>query len=137
MGTNPKIITSTPKGRVITVHTKSGSVTARIEWNPGFGPRFTRQMQSGQAKFDMEVMKQMEPYMQLDSGAMINSMRLATDVGSGLIRVRTPYARRRYYERTRIGISKHPLGGPYYFLRMRADKHAYLRSFAAKVVGAK
>ncbi len=137
MGSNPKLITDTPQGQVVTVRTKNGSVTARINWKPGFGPEFTRKMQSGQARFDQEVMKQMEPYMALDTGAMIASMRVATDVGSGLVRVRTPYARRRYYEPTRLGISRHPRGGPYYFNRMRADKAAYLRNFYAKVVGAK
>ncbi len=137
MGTNPKVITETPQGKVVTVRTKAGEVKARLIWNPGFGPRFTRNMQGGQAKLDMETMRLLEPYMQLITGAMIFSMRLATDVGSGLIRVRTPYARRVYYSRSKIGRPTGALRGPYYWTRMAADRAAYLRSFAAKVVGAK
>lgn len=137
MGSNSKLITETPKGRVVTVQGKNGTVTARLEWKPGFGPKFTRRMQGGQAKFDMEVMKQLEPYMQLDTGAMIGSMQLATDVGSGLIRVRTPYARKVYYSRSRIGRTTGILRGPHYFPRMKADRQNYLKRFAAKEVGAK
>ena len=137
MGSNPKIITNTPQGKVVTVHTKQGTVTAKLVWNPGFGPEFTRKMQSGQAKFDMEVMKQMEPYMQLDTSAMIKSMQAATDVGSGLVRVRTPYARKVYYTRSRVGRPTGPLRGPYYFDRMKANRLSYLMGFAAKAVGAK
>lgn len=137
MAQNPKIIVETPQGRVVTVKTKDGTMRARLTWNQGFGRKFTNQLQSGQAKFDMEVMKQMQPYMQLDTGAMIKSMELATEVGSGLIRVRTPYARRVYYSRTRIGRKTGALRGPYYFQRMKSDKQGYFRQFAKKVVGSK
>lgn len=137
MGNNPKVIIETPKGKVITVTSKNGAVSAKLVWNPGFGPKFSKKLQSGQAKLDMEVMKQLEPYMQLVTSAMIKSMYLATDVGSGLIRVKTPYARRVHYSRAKIGRPTGPLRGPYYFQRMKADRLTYLHGFAAKVVGAK
>ena len=137
MAQNPKLIVETPAGRVVTVKTKDGTMTARLVWNPGFGRRFTVQLQSGQAKLDMEIMKQMQPYMQLDTGAMIKSMELATEVGSGLIRVRTPYARRVYYSKAGIGRKTGALRGPRYFPRMKADKLPYLHQFAKKVVGTK
>ena len=137
MAQNPKLIVETPAGRVVTVKTKEGTMRARLVWNPGFGRKFTAQLQSGQAKLDMEIMKQMQPYMQLDSGAMIKSMELATEVGSGLIRVRTPYARKVYYSKAGVGRKTGALRGPYYFQRMKADKVGYFRNFAKKVVGAK
>ena len=137
MASNPKIVVETPQGKVVTVATKNGTMRAQIVWNPGFGPQFTRQLQSGQAKFDMEVMKQMEPYMQLDTGVMIKSMQVATEVGSGFIRVRTPYARRVYYSKSGVGRPTGALRGPMYFARMVADKRTYLLQFAKKVVGAK
>lgn len=137
MASNPKIVVETPQGRVVTVKTKDGTTRAKLEWNPRFGPSFTRQLQSGQAKFDMEIMKQMEPYMQLDSGAMIKSMQVATEVGSGLVRVRTPYARKVHDSKSGIGRPTGALRGPMYFARMAADKRPYLREFAKRVVGAK
>ncbi len=137
MAKNPNLIVETPESRIIKVQNKDGTITARLVWKPGFGPKFTQQLQSGQAAFDLEIMKQMEPYMQLDTGMMIASMRTATEVGSGLIRVRTPYARRVYYSKAGIGRKTGALRGPRYFPRMKADKQPYLRTFARKVVGAK
>lgn len=137
MAKNPNLIVETPESRVVREQHKNGTVTARMVWKPGFGPKFTQKLQSGQAAFDLEIMKQMEPYMQLDTGMMIASMRTATEVGSGLIRVRTPYARRVYYSKAGIGRTTGALRGPRYFPRMKADKLTYLRNFARKVTGAK
>lgn len=136
MGKNLKLIVKTPKGSVVQVKTPNGTMTARLEWNDGFGAKMTNQLQTGQEKFDMEVMKQMEPYMQLDSGAMIQSMRLSTDVGSGRIRVNTPYATNVYHSKSKVGRKTGRLRGPYYFDRMKADKQAYLQYFITKVTGA-
>ncbi len=65
---------------------------------------------------DSEVMRNMEPYMQLDTGMMIKSMHTATDVGSGEVKVNTPYAKMRLHNGKTKG-----LRGPQYFERMKAD----------------
>lgn len=134
---NSKLIVTTPKGEVFTIKTKNGTVRARLVWNEGFGRKWTGKYQSGQQKLDLEIMRLMEPYMQMDTGAMIMSMRLATQPGSGKIRVNTPYGRKVYYSKSFVGRATGALRGPYYFHRMKADKKDYLRRFAARNMGAK
>lgn len=137
MATNPNIIVETPEARLVSIKTKGGTMTAKLVWNPGFGPKTTSRLQVAQKMFDMEIMKQMQPYMQLDTSTMIKSMQLFTEVGSGLIRVHTPYARTVYYSRSRIGRKTGALRGPRYFDRMKADKLPYLHQFVKKAVGAR
>ena len=132
-----RTVISTPRGAVVQLKTKAGEMKAELLWNPGFGPEYTRKFNSAQAKLDSEVMRLLEPYMQLDTGAMIMSMRLATTPGHGEIIVNTPYARRVYYSNSPVGRATGPLRGPYYFPRMVADKRGYLRSFAARTLGAR
>lgn len=137
MAKNPRIVVETPHGRVITYRSKGGTVTSKLEWDPAFGKSTTARFDQAQSKLDREIMKQMEPYMQMVTGAMINSMRLATVAGSGVIRVRTPYARDVYYSSSPVGRPTGPLRGPFYFERMKADKRVYLQEFAGKAAKAK
>lgn len=132
-----KIVITTPKGDVVTYKTANGEIKARIEWNPDFGSNRTRQFRQGQKMFDSEVMRLMEPYMQMVTGAMIMSMRLSSTPGTGEVIVNTPYARRVYYSRSPVGRPTGALRGPYYFHRMKADKRDHLRRFAASATGGK
>lgn len=137
MANNPNIIVVSPRGTLWQDMNIYGETKIRLEWNPGFGPRFTKLLQSGQAKLDQEVMKQMEPYMQLDTAAMIMSMRLSTEVGSGKIDVTAPYSRKVHYSLAKVGRITGPLRGPFFFRRMKADRLPYLLQFARGSVGAK
>lgn len=132
-----KLIITTPKGSVMRIKTNAGTVTAKIEWNPSFGKDRTSSFNAGQARLDSEIMRLMEPYMQMVSGAMIMSMRLSTTPGSGEIIVNTPYARKVYYSRSAVGRPTGPLRGPRYFERMKADKKSQIRRFTASHLGAK
>ena len=115
-----KIVITTPKGSVVQYKTDNGVIKARLEWKPTFGAERTTSANNGQAKFDNEVMRLMEPYMQLVTGAMIMSMRLSSTPGDGEIIVNTPYARKVYYSRSPVGRPTGSLRGPYYFERMKA-----------------
>lgn len=137
MAKNSNIIVVTPRGAVWEDMNSYGETRMRLDWNPGFGPRFTKLLQSSQAKLDQEVMKQMEPYMQLDTAAMIMSMRLSTEVGSGQIDVTAPYSRKVHDSLSKVGRITGPLRGPFFFRRMKADRLTYLLQFARRSVGAK
>jgi hypothetical protein len=132
-----RIVITTPKGSVVTYKTANGKISARIDWNPDFGSNRTRRFRQGQVMFDTEVMRLMEPYMQLVTGAMIASMRLSSTPGTGEVIVNTPYARRVYYSRSSVGRPTGPLRGPYYFHRMKANNREHLRRFSASALGAK
>lgn len=85
-----------------------------------------------QKVIDNEVMRRMEPYMQLDTKTMIDSMQLATEPGSGEIIVDVPYAHMRLHSGPTKG-----LRGPNYFERMKADHKDDLLRIAANKAGGK
>lgn len=79
---------------------------------------------------DSDTMRLMEPYMQLDTSQMIKSMYASTDVGSGEVKVETPYAHMRLHHGPTKG-----LRGPNYFERMKADRLDEILDGAAKLAG--
>ena len=84
---------------------------------------------------DSEVMRYMEPYMPKLNGTMIDSMVIATNIGSGEVVVNTDYAKKvskkaRYNE-------KEPLRGAHFFERMKADHNDDILNGAAIISGAK
>ena len=81
---------------------------------------------------DSEVMRYMSPYMPLQTGMMIDSMLTHTNLGSGEVVVKTPYAKRRLkYAR------KNGLRGPNYFERMKVDHLHDIGRVAEKITGGK
>lgn len=132
-----KIVVTTPQGSVIQVKTVNGKIQARIEWSPDFGARRSARFNTAQARFDSEVMRLMEPYMQMVTGAMIMSMRVSSTPGTGEVIVNTPYARKVYRSKSPVGRPTGQLRGPFYFERMKADKREQLRRFAASETGGK
>lgn len=135
MAQNPKCVVETPQGKVVQFKTKSGNVSARIQWNEGFGPAMTDKLQSAQTFIDNEVMRLMEPYMPLDTGTMIRSMQLTTVIGSGRVDVNTPYAMAVLRGKSSVGRPTGPLRGPQYFERFKADKLPTLQTKVAKLTG--
>ena len=135
---NDRIYFQTPRGSVVSrVYTKGrnkGKLYWRIEWNPGFGPYFSRGFTSAQALFAQEVAKQMDRYIPFQTGTLKNSVHLASDYQRGLLVYNTPYARRQYY--------LHPAGqgvhdgrrGSYWGQRCDADFHPYFVRFARRAV---
>ena len=79
---------------------------------------------------DSEIMRYMDPYIPLDTGAMRDSMITDTVIGSGEIQVNTPYAHRRL-----LSAIEHGLRGPNYFNRMKADHKDDILRAAAKAAG--
>ena len=114
-----KIVIKTPRGQIVQTRTANGKLTAKLEWESGFGPNMTRGFNTAQKFVDSEVMRCMAPYMPMRTGAMIKSMQLGTIIGTGEVNVITPYAARqndtapsRPYDAQR---------GGKFFERMKAD----------------
>ena len=81
---NPKLKIDTPRGSLYTQASKSGKVTAILEWNKGFGAEFTEKFSSAQKFVDSEVLRLDAPYMPIDTGMLIRSGELGTVVGGEL-----------------------------------------------------
>ena len=88
---------STPRGQVIHVATKGGKVTAKLEWDRSFGPRYTKQFNAKQKFVDNEVLKHDAKYIPLRTGMLMHSGTLGTVVGSGLVQYIAPYSHHQYY----------------------------------------
>lgn len=89
---------STPKGTIFTVNSPNGKTTAKLEWNPGFGPVREASFDRKQAFIDQECIRRMAPETPRRNGVLIESATLGTAIGSGKIQQIAPYARRQYYE---------------------------------------
>lgn len=96
MAQRPEI--TTPRGRVFTVRTRNGNVTARLEWAHDFGSQRSRNFSQAQKFVDSECLRYMDPLTPRRTGMMIKSGTLGTVIGSGEIEYLAPYARRQYYE---------------------------------------
>lgn len=110
---------------------------------------------------DQETIRLMAPYTPYRAGILEKGATLGTKIGSGEINQISPYARFQYYGKVmvssitgspwaRLGEKKiltdrdlvhdksiHPMAGPFWFARMKADKKDEILEGARKVAGAK
>lgn len=123
---------STPRGRVITVKTKSGVAKAQLEWDPGFGNEKSQEFSRAQMFVDSECLRYCDPLTPRDTGMLIKSGTLGTVIGSGSLQYLAPYARRQYYEHRGNGQR-----GSLWFERMKIAHKETIRKGAADIVGGK
>lgn len=117
---------TTPRGSITTVTNGDGTVTARLEWAPGFASRKAASFSKAQSFVDSECLRYMDPLTPRRTGMMIKSGTLGTVVGSGTIEYLAPYARRQYYEhKTKAR----------WFERMKASKKDAIMKGAEKLAG--
>ena len=88
----------TPRGSIYATGGRGGRVTAKLEWNPGFGSEHEQSFGRKQAFIDQECIRRMAPETPRLTGVLVKSATLGTVIGSGEINQIAPYARRQYYE---------------------------------------
>ncbi len=130
---NSLLTIKTPKGSVYQSKTSNGKTVVKVEWNPGFGPEWTKNLNTVQAMFDEEVLRKTDPYVPMDTGLLKRSAQLASNIGDGELEWNTPYASYQYYKTSRSRTYS-PLAGAYWGERMKADNLSYLKNFAKKAV---
>ena len=131
----------------------------KLEWSRTFGKDRTQRFKDAQSFVDSECIRLMVPYTPMLNGILMKSAVLGTDIGSGHIYYLSPYARYQYYGKLMVSSitgssyasmgekkvltnvdlvhqkSRHPLAGPFWFERMKADKGAQILRGAAKYSG--
>lgn len=85
---------------------------------------------------DSECLRLSEGKMPKDTGALIQSGIVNTQVGSGKVKWVTPYARRLYYH-PEYEFSQSPERGAYWFERMKQQYKTQILNGAAKIAGGK
>lgn len=98
------------------------------------GDRKLANMQEAQKYIDSECIRRMDKYTKMDTGALIKSATTNTNIGSGKIIQRTPYARIQYYNFQAVN-NDTGLRGPYWFKRMKADNLNEIKRGVAKITG--
>ena len=117
MAKNKKCIVRTPRGKVIQTKTKGGIVKCELKWKEGFGQEKTKDLYNVQDFIDSEVLRLCDPLTPMRSKALILSGKLMTEIGSGQVRYKTPYAKRWYYEPANFNGA--PQRGNKWFERMK------------------
>ena len=75
----------------------SGPINLGIHWDPNFQNRTEAGFQRLQKEADGEFIRLVTPYVPVRTGALRDSAKDSTVLGSGLIRHTTPYAAAQYY----------------------------------------
>ena len=123
------IVLQTPAGVIIQTKTKGGSVKAVLEWNSGFGGKYSNNFSKAQKFVDSEVLRYCSARVPFDTGMLQKSGILGTIIGSGVVRWIAPYAWFQYY-----GTSRGIVGRPW-FEEIKAAHGAQIRSGAARIAG--
>lgn len=122
MTDGPRI--DSPRGSIIV--TEGGK--AELAWNQDFRPTWQGRYSRAQRFVDSEILRLSEPFTPLQTGMLIKSGTLGTDVGSGKVQWIAPYAKAQYYSPRKPGSETGPLRGPQWFERM---KQLYGRTIVA------
>ncbi len=125
----------TPKGELVKVRTPNGEVKMEIRWKEGFGPRMTQNIRAAQEFVDSECLRYCDRLVPKDTGILKQSGIMHTQIGSGKVKYRTPYARRWYYIPAQF--SEAPERGNYWFERMKAQNAKQILTGAGKRAGGK
>ena len=135
-----KFVLQTPKGELVKVQTPEGKYEMEIRWNPGFGPGMTKRINGAQEFIDSECLKLCDPLVPKDTGILKQSGIMNTQIGSGELKYRTPYARRWYYMPAQFqegsGSGMETVGrGNYWFERMKQQYKERILAGAKKAAG--
>lgn len=128
-------IIQTPRGKVFTHTTAKGKVTAKLEWDTNFQPKWQKRYSKAQRFVDSEVLRLSEKYTPLLTSMLIKSGILGTEIGSGLVQWIVPYARPQYYSPREPGSQTGPLRGPHWFARMKFVSGRTIIAGAKRIAG--
>jgi hypothetical protein len=121
----------TPKGQII--QGKNGK--AQLVFNPNFAPKWNAHYSQAQRFVDSEILRLSDPFIPMQTGMLIKSGILGTDIGSGEVKWIAPYAKAQYYRPGKIGSETGPLRGNHWFERMKALYKRQIIAGAKRLAG--
>lgn len=105
---------------------KQPANTSNLTWSSQFSSKWSSKFSRAQKFIDSEVLRLDDPLTPKQTGNLINSAKLGTEIGSGEIKQTAPYAAYQYYS-TSESRSYDPNRGAHWFERMKtANKKAIL-----------
>lgn len=107
-----------PQGKIYV--SQGGNGTAYIEYNNSYVNKFNTDLNKTQVFLDNKVIMHLQEYVSYKHGVQAKSIRLTSDVGSGLVHINVPYAEyQAYSKKIKKRVGKR---GTYPFERMKSDK---------------
>ena len=107
-----------PQGKIYV--SQNGNGRAYIEYNKSYVNKFNNDLNKTQVFLDNKVIMFLQEYVSYKTGTQEKSIRLTSDVGSGLVHINVPYAEyQAYSKKIKKRVGKR---GTYPFERMKADK---------------
>ena len=107
-----------PQGKIYV--SQNGNGKAYIEYNKSYVNKFNNDLNKTQVFLDNKVIMYLQEYVSYKTGTQAKSIRLTSDVGSGLVHINVPYAEyQAYSKRIKKRVGKR---GTHPFERMKADK---------------
>ena len=107
-----------PQGKIYV--SQNGNGRAYIEYNKSYVNKFNNDLNKIQVFLDNKVIMFLQEYVSYKTGTQEKSIRLTSDVGSGLVHINVPYAEyQAYSKKIKKRVGKR---GTYPFERMKADK---------------
>ena len=132
-----------------------------LVWAPGFRRGVQGNFRRAQAYVDLACIRHMDKYTPMLTGALKKSPTLGTKIGTGRIEYASPYARYQYYGKLMVSsvtgspyarsgekkvltsvdleynTASHPLAGPFWFERMKAEHKDEILRGAAQIAEGK
>jgi hypothetical protein len=131
----PKI--ETPHGKVIITKAGKAQLRFKLEWRKDFKSKWQGRYDNAQMYVDSEILRLSEPYTPLQTGMLVKSGKLGTDIGSGEVAWIAPYARAQYYSARKPGSETGKLRGPAWFARMKEVSGERIIRGARRIAGGK
>lgn len=107
-----------------------------VKFVPGLNlnTKISKALKETQKFVDSECLRHCAPLMPFDQHTLIESGQINTQIGSGQVKWRTPYARRWYYMPADFSKEHNPEAGNYWFERMKQQRLEEIRKGAQKVL---
>jgi hypothetical protein len=130
----------------------------QFSWRPGFERDMKSRFSRAQAYIDEACIRHMDRYTPMRTGMLKKAATISTKIGSGRIEYASPYARYQYYGKLMVSsvtgsayalsgekkvltnidlvynTASHPLAGPFWFERMKADNKDKILRGAASIM---
>lgn len=125
-----------PRGKIIITKSGRAQLRFKLAWRNNFKRKWQQRYDTAQRFVDSEVIRLSEPFTPLQTGMLVKSSILGTNIGSGEVTWIAPYARKQYYGTRKPGSETGALRGPRWFERMKAiHKSAIIRGARRRAGG--
>lgn len=105
-----------------------------VVMHPALTTKLDKALLEAQKYIDSECLRRCAPLMPFDQHTLIESGPLNTQIGSGEVKWRTPYARRWYYMPANFSKEHNKEAGNYWFERMKQQQLEQIRKGAQAVI---